>query len=54
MCLELNQNLLKKSRTDRRGSVKRESSLSFWYVKTHNFGNFNNSIEIDPIKEELF
>ena len=54
MCLELNQNLLKKSRTDRRGDEKRESSLSFWYVKTHNFGNFNNSIEIDSIKEELF
>jgi hypothetical protein len=55
MCLELNQKLLKRSRTDRRGDEKRESRLSFWYGKTHNFeiDNFSNSTEIDSIKEEL-
>jgi hypothetical protein len=55
MCLELNQKLVKRSRTDRRGDEKHESRLSFWYGKTHNFNfdNFSKSTEIDSIKEEL-
>jgi hypothetical protein len=40
VCLELNQKLLKRSRTDKRVDEKRESSLSFWYEKTHNFDSF--------------
>ncbi len=40
MCLELNQKLLKRGRTDRHVDEKRECSLSFWYGKTHNFDSF--------------
>jgi hypothetical protein len=52
MCLELNQKLRKKSRTDRCVDEKSEISLSFWYGKTHNF-NFDNLTEIDSMKEEM-